>query len=132
MLILLLFYVVTSLSIWHLRSHVHPPAHAPIVWCMQKMACSISLYDTQCLEYWKGKLKERIKTSNLIVDHFPLIFVTLLLIWILYFHVWLQNKGKFLVWSKYYNQFGIYQLGGISIRIKEENLELCQTSKMEG
>ena len=28
----------------------------------------------------KGKLKERIKTSNLIVDHFPLIFVTLLLI----------------------------------------------------
>ena len=25
------------------------------------------------------------------------------------FHVWLQNKGKILVCSKYYNQFGIYQ-----------------------
>ena len=55
------------------------------------------------------KMKEWIKTSNLIVDHFSLIFVNLLLAWMLYFHERLQNKGKLLVWSKYYNQFGIYQ-----------------------
>ena len=41
-------------------------------------------------------------------DHFSLTFVTLLLAWMLYFHVWFQNKGKFLVQSEYYNQSGIY------------------------
>ena len=37
------------------------------------------------------KMKEIIKTSNLIVYHFSL------------------NFGKFSVWSEYYNQFGMYQ-----------------------
>ena len=43
------------------------------------------------------KMKERTKTSNLTVDHFSLTFVSLML----YFHVWLQNKGKCLVCSEY-------------------------------
>ena len=47
--------------------------------------------------------------KNLIVDHFYLTFVKLSLTLILYFHVWIQNEGKFVVWGKYFNQFGIYQ-----------------------
>ena len=50
------------------------------------------------------KMKERTKTSNLIVDHFSLTFVNLSLAWMLYFYVWLQNIEKFLVRSEYYNQ----------------------------
>ena len=50
------------------------------------------------------KMKERTKTSNLIVDHFSLTFVNLSLAWMLYFYVWLQNNEKFLVRSEYYNQ----------------------------
>ena len=54
------------------------------------------------------------------------------------FHVWLQNKGKFLVWSEYYNQFGIYQPSRISLlEPRQNNLsnpeaysEPCQASKM--
>ena len=41
-------------------------------------------------------------------DHFYLIFVSLSLVWMLHLHAWFQNKGKLLVWSKCYNQFGIY------------------------
>ena len=61
------------------------------------------------------KMKERTKTSNLIVGNFSLTFVNLSLVWILYFHVWLQNGGKLLVWSEYYNQFGIYQPSHVSM-----------------
>ena len=61
------------------------------------------------------KMKERTKTSNLIVDNFSLTFVNLSLVWILYFHVWLQNGGELLVWSEYYNQFGIYQPSHVSM-----------------
>ena len=50
------------------------------------------------------KMKERTKTSNLIVDHFSLTFVNLSLAWMLYFYIWLQNNEKFLVRSEYYNQ----------------------------
>ena len=56
----------------------------------------------------KEQRKWKNKNINLIVDHFYLKpFVSLSLAWILYFHVWLQNKGKFSVWSQYYNHFGI-------------------------
>ena len=56
------------------------------------------------------KMKERSETSNWIVDHFSLIFVNLSLAYLLYFHVWLQNKEKTLyLESIYTNQFGIYQ-----------------------
>ena len=67
---------------------MHTPAHVP--------------FGTKEQRKWKNK------NINLIVDHFYLKpFVSLSLAWILYFHVWLQNKGKFSVWSQYYNHFGI-------------------------
>ena len=40
------------------------------------------------------KMKERTKTSNLIVDHFSLTFVNFSLAWMLYFYEWCQDKGK--------------------------------------
>ena len=57
----------------------------------------------------------------------------------LYFHVWLQNKGKFLVWSEYYNQFGIYQPSCESLLEPQQSnfcnpeaySEPCQTAEME-
>ena len=57
----------------------------------------------------------------------------------LYFHVWLQNKGKFLVWSEHYNQFGMYQLSHVSLLEPRQNSlnnpeaysEPCETFKME-
>ena len=57
----------------------------------------------------------------------------------LYFHVWLQNKGNILVWSEYYDQFGIYQSSHVSLLEPRQNnlsneeayLEQYQTSKME-
>ena len=42
---------------------------------------------------WR-KWKERSEISKLIVYHFSLIVVKISLAWILYFHVWLQNKEK--------------------------------------
>ena len=86
-----------------------------------------------------NKMEERTKTSNLIFDHFSLTLVNLLLVWMLYFYVWLQNKGKFFVQSEYYNQFGIYQLSSVSILDPWQNSlsepgvysEPCQVSKME-
>ena len=52
-----------------------------------------------CLLSWN----ERAKTSNSIVDHFSFTSVNLLLAWMLYFHVWLQDTGIFLVLREYYN-----------------------------
>ena len=49
------------------------------------------------------KMKEGIKTSDLIADHFSLTTVTLPLVWMLYLYVWLQNNGKFVFSSEYYN-----------------------------
>ena len=51
----------------------------------------------------------------------------------------LQNKGKFLFWREYYNQFGIYQPSYVSLLEPwQSNLsnpeaysKPCQTSKME-
>ena len=85
------------------------------------------------------KMKEKTKISNLIVNNFSFTFVNLSSAWMLCFCVWLQNKGKSLVWSEYYNQFGIYQPSRVSlIEPRQSNLsnpeaysELCQTSKME-
>ena len=44
-----------------------------------------------------------------------LTFVNPSLTWMLCFHIWLQNKEKFLVWSEYYNQFGIHQPFRVSL-----------------
>ena len=56
----------------------------------------------------------------------------------LYFNVWLQNKGKFLVYSEYYNQFGIYinlpvypSQRQVNLSYTEAYSEPCQISKME-
>ena len=85
-------------------------------------------------------MKERTKPSNLIVDHFSLMFVDLPLAWMLYFHLWLQNIEKFLGWSEHYNQLGIYQTFHASIleprqgnwSNPEAYSESYQTSEMEG
>ena len=77
-------------------------------------------------------MKERTKTSNLTIDYFTLSFGNLSL----NFHVWLQNKEKFLVWSEYYSQFGIYQFSRVShleprqsnLITPETNSEPCQIS----
>ena len=84
------------------------------------------------------KMKERTNTSNLIVDRFSLTNVYFSLACMLCFHVWLQNKGKFLVWREYYNRFCIYQPCHVSLLLPQQNTlsnpeaysELCQTSKM--
>ena len=86
-----------------------------------------------------NKENERTKTSNLIIDHISLTFVNLLLAWMSYFNVRHQNKQKFLVWSVFYDQFGIYQPSHVSLlEPMQSNLsnseaysEPCQTSKME-
>ena len=86
-----------------------------------------------------NKENERTKTSNLIIDHISLTFVNLLLAWMSYFHVRHQNKQKFLVWSVFFDQFGIYQPSHVSLlEPMQSNLsnseaysEPCQTSKME-
>ena len=86
-----------------------------------------------------NKIKERTKTSSLIVDCFSLTLVNLSLAWMLYFHVWHWNKGKFFVWTEYYNQFDIYQPSRVSLlKPRQNNLkdpeaypEPCQTSKMD-
>ena len=57
---------------------------------------------------------EGTKTSNWIVNHFSLTLFNLSLTWMLYFRLWLQNKGKILTWRKYYNQFNIYQRTRVS------------------
>ena len=94
-------------SIWYVQLHVQKPVHVSLVWCVW-VACATSVCDIYCLGHWnKKKMKERTKASNLIVDHFSLTFINSSLVWMLYIHVWLRNKGKFLVWSEYYNQFGI-------------------------
>ena len=37
-----------AFSIWCVRSHAHTPAHAPLVWCVWKIACTKSNCDTFC------------------------------------------------------------------------------------
>ena len=83
---------------------------------------------------------ERRKNKNIKINNcFSLTLVNLLLAWLLYFHVWHYNKGKFFVWSEYYNQFGIYQPSRVSLlKPWKNNLsdpeaypEPCQTSKMD-
>ena len=69
------------------------------------------------------KMKERTKTSNLIVDHFSLTFVNLSLASTFYFHLRLQNKGKFLVWSEHYNQFGVCQPSRVLTHLRTK---VCQ------
>ena len=118
-------------SLFHLM-HAIVPAHT-------RTRTTTLFYDTYSVGHWNEEIKEKIRTSNLRVDHFSLTFVNLLLAWMLYFHAWHQNKGKFLVWSEYYDQFGIYQPSGVSLLEPLQNnlsnpeaySESCPASKME-
>ena len=84
------------------------------------------------------KIKEKTKTSNLIVDCFSLTFANLSLAWMFYFHVWCQNMRKFLVLSEYYDQFDKYKPSCVSfLQPRQSNLsntgaylKPCQTSNM--
>ena len=88
-----------------------------------------------------GTLEQRKQKKELKLNtwSFSLTFANLSLAWMLYFHVWLQNKRKFLVWSECYNQFAIYQPSCASLlESLQSNLsnpqaysEPCQTPKME-
>ena len=73
-----------------------------------------------CLGYWNEE-NEKTKTSNWIDDHFPLTFANISFTWMLYIHVWFQNKGKILIWWEYYNQCGIYQRSRISLLEPRQN-----------
>ena len=53
------------LSIWCVRSHVHTPAHSPLVWCIQKIACITSVYGTYCLGHWNVKNERKIENIKL-------------------------------------------------------------------
>ena len=61
------------------------------------------------------------------------------LTWMLYFHVWLQTKGKILIWRECYHQFSGNPHSHIfHLELWQNNLsnpeaysEPCQTSKME-
>ena len=64
---------IWTLSLIHLMRAITcaHAAHAPPVWCVQKIARATSVYDTYCLGHWNDK-NEGTKQSNWIVDHFPL------------------------------------------------------------
>ena len=91
-------YPIKVFSIWCVRSQMHMPANTPLVWCVLKIARAISVYGTYCLGH-RDEENER-KNKNIKFNSWS---------FFLYFHVWLQNNEQFLVWSEYYNQFGIYQ-----------------------
>ena len=95
-------------SIWCVRSHSYTPAHAPLVWSVHAPFLFMTLI------VWDIGTK---KTKGLKLNSwsFSLTFANLSLVWMLYFHVWLQNKRKVLVWSECYNQFGIYQSSRASL-----------------
>ena len=102
-------------------TRTHNTTRATSLMCVKNSTGTLTVWSTAM-----KKMKERTKTSNLIVNHFSLILVNLLLAWMLYFYVWLQNKRKFLVWSEYYNQFGIYQPSGVFL------LEPWQSNLLRG
>ena len=65
-----------------------------LMMCVLNSKCYF-YYDTYRLGHW-NETNERSKTSNLMIDHLLLTFVKTLVAWMLYFHVWLQNKGNIL------------------------------------
>ena len=111
------------ISIWCMQSHAHTLPHMPIVWHVSKLHAPL-MFMTLVWDIGTKKMKDRTKTSNWMGDHFSLTFVNLLLAWMLYFHVWLQNEGKLLVWSEYYNQFGIYQPSLVSMYLRTTAIQL--------
>ena len=97
LLVLYYWFSCNLLRLMHAIACTHTSTHATSLMliknCMHHLCLTLIFWDIRT-----KKMKEKTKKSNLIVDHFSLTFVNLLLAWILYFHVLLQNKGKFLVW----------------------------------
>ena len=120
----------TSVSLLHLM-HAIPRAHGNTrATSSMRVKNAPLLFMTLVWDIRTKKMKERTKRSNLIVDHFSSAFVNLSLAWMFYFHVWLQNKGKFLVWSEYYNRFGIYQPYRVSLlEPRQNNLKITSTKQ---
>ena len=104
--------VCLSISLRHLMCAIAP---VPLVWWMWKKHLSLLLMTPIVWDIETKNLKERTKTSDLIVYHVYLTFFNLSLAWILYFHVWLQKKVKFLIWSENCSQFDIYQAFCLSL-----------------
>ena len=87
-------------SLFHLMCeirHAHTSTRTTSLMCVKNSMCQFCLWHLLSGTFKQGKWMKERKTSNLIADHSSLTFVNLLLAWMLYFHVWLQNKGKFLV-----------------------------------
>ena len=94
-----------------------------VIACTHTSTCATSLMRVKnCIchfYFWRllfGILEQRKwkKNKNIKFNSWSFLF-NLLWAWLLYFHAWLQNKGKFLVWSEYYNHFGIYQPSHVSL-----------------
>ena len=49
-------------SIWCVRSHGHTSARVPVVWCVQKIVRTISVYDMHCLGYSKKENERKNKS----------------------------------------------------------------------
>ena len=129
-------------SLLHLMpaiARAHASTCATSLMCVKKKHVQLLFMTLIVWDIGTKKMQEITKTSNLIVDHFSLTIVNLSLGWILCFHVWHQNEGKFLVWCEYYNHFSIYQPSCVSLLVSQQGTlsnpeaysELCQTSKME-
>ena len=87
---------VTVFSIWCVRLHPHTLAYSPLVWCVYKIACPTSVYDTYCLRHWNEENERKIKKIKFNGWSFFLNLVNLSLAWMFYLPVWLQNKRKIL------------------------------------
>ena len=64
----------SDFSIWCVRLQVQPPAHAPRVWCVQKIAPATAIYDTYCPGHWNEENEKKIKNVKLNSYHFSLTF----------------------------------------------------------
>ena len=119
-------------------AHVDASSQSASLMHLKKSMCHFCLWHLLSGTSEQRKWKKT-KTPNLIVDSFSLTFVNLSLAWMLYFHVWCQNIGKFLVLSEYYNQFDKYQPSCVSFLEPQQSnlsnpgayLKPCQTSNMD-
>ena len=103
----------TCVSLLHLmRAIAHASTRATSLMRVKNSTCHLRLWYS--LSAKMQQRKWRTITSNLIVDHFSSTFVKLSLAWILHFYKWFYYKGKFLVRSEYYNEFGKYRPSSVS------------------
>ena len=48
-IVIIFYHTFLSLSMWYMRSHLHMPAHKPLVWCVSKIEGTASLYSQTCI-----------------------------------------------------------------------------------